>query len=82
MAENYTILVCDDEKEITEAIEIYLTQEGYRVLKAYDGSQAIGLLEKNSRKKQSSTPGGTALFRPLSFPKAICRSRSSFVVMT
>ena len=46
MAENYTILVCDDEKEITEAIEIYLTQEGYRVLKAYDGSQAIGLLEK------------------------------------
>ena len=46
MAENYTILVCDDEKEITDAIEIYLTQEGYRVLKAYDGSQAIALLEK------------------------------------
>lgn len=33
----YSILVCDDDKEIVEAIEIYLTQEGYQVLKAYDG---------------------------------------------
>ena len=32
-----TILVCDDDKDIVEAIDIYLTQEGYRVLKAYDG---------------------------------------------
>ena len=46
MAENYTILVCDDEKEITDAIEIYLTQEGYRVLKAYNGNEAIDLLNK------------------------------------
>lgn len=30
----YSILVCDDDKEIVEAIEIYLTQEGYQVLKA------------------------------------------------
>ena len=36
-----TILVCDDDKEIVEAIEIYLSQEGYRVLKAYDGAQAV-----------------------------------------
>ena len=35
------ILVCDDDKEIVEAIEIYLMQEGYRVLKAYDGIQAL-----------------------------------------
>ena len=28
----YNILVCDDDKEIVEAIEIYLTQEGYRIL--------------------------------------------------
>ena len=34
----YNILVCDDDKEIVEAIEIYLTQEGYRILKAYDGT--------------------------------------------
>lgn len=31
------ILVCDDDKDIVEAIDIYLTQEGYEVLKAYDG---------------------------------------------
>lgn len=30
----YNILVCDDDKEIVEAIEIYLSQEGYKVLKA------------------------------------------------
>ena len=35
----YNILVCDDDKEIVEAIEIYLTQEGYRILKAYDGTE-------------------------------------------
>lgn len=46
MAENYRILICDDEKEITDAIEIYLTQEGYMVLKAYDAAQAISILEK------------------------------------
>lgn len=40
------ILVCDDDKEIVEAIEIYLTQEGYQIYKAYDGQQAIDLLEK------------------------------------
>lgn len=39
------ILVCDDEKEIVEAIEIYLQQEGYQVLKAYDGQEAIQILE-------------------------------------
>lgn len=41
----YNVLVCDDDKEIVEAIEIYLTQEGYHVLKAYDGDQAIKALE-------------------------------------
>lgn len=41
----YNILVCDDDKEIVEAIEIYLSQEGYRILKAYDGMQALKILE-------------------------------------
>ena len=41
----YTILVCDDEKEIVEALQIYLTQEGYQVLKAYDGMSAIQILK-------------------------------------
>ena len=36
-----TILVCDDDKEIVEAIEIYLMQEGYDVEKAYDGKMCI-----------------------------------------
>ena len=40
------ILVCDDDKEIVEAIEIYLTQDGYHVLKAYDGVEAIKILEE------------------------------------
>lgn len=43
----YTILVCDDEKEIVEAIEIYLTQEGYRVLTAYNGKEALSVLKEN-----------------------------------
>ena len=42
----YTILVCDDEKEIVEAIEIYLMQEGYKVLKAYNGREALDILQK------------------------------------
>ena len=41
------ILVCDDDKEIVEAIEIYLAQEGYHVIKAYDGEQAIRALKTN-----------------------------------
>ena len=40
------ILVCDDDKEIVEAIEIYLNNEGYNVLKAYDGEQAIEILRE------------------------------------
>ena len=36
-----TVLVCDDDREIVEAIDIYLRQEGYQVLKAYDGEEAI-----------------------------------------
>ena len=44
----YNILVCDDDKEIVEAIEIYLTQEGYNVLKAYDGEEALKVLKKEN----------------------------------
>lgn len=45
------ILVCDDEKEIVDAIEIYLMQEGYGVVKAYDGEEAIGALKENDNIK-------------------------------
>lgn len=40
------ILVCDDDRAIVDAIEIYLIQEGYQVFKAYDGEEAIDVLEK------------------------------------
>ena len=49
------ILVCDDDKEIVEAIEIYLTQDGHQVLEAYDGDRGSGDLEK--RKCRSSDHG-------------------------
>ncbi|MBO5239415.1 MAG: response regulator transcription factor [Lachnospiraceae bacterium] len=38
------ILVCDDDREIVEAISIYLEQEGYTVWRAYDGVQALELV--------------------------------------
>lgn len=38
------ILVCDDDREIVEAISIYLMQEGYQILKAYDGEEALRVL--------------------------------------
>lgn len=40
------ILVCDDDREIVDAIEIYLQQEGYEVAKAYDGEEALAELKK------------------------------------
>lgn len=40
------ILVCDDDKEIVEAITIYLKQEGYTIIPAYNGRQALDILEK------------------------------------
>ena len=41
------ILVCDDDKEIAAAVDIYLTAEGYTVLQAYDGMQALEALQNN-----------------------------------
>ena len=49
----YTILVCDDEQDIVSALEIYLTAEGYRVLKAYNGKEA---LDRKSTRLNSSHP--------------------------
>ncbi|WP_160683595.1 response regulator transcription factor [Clostridium sp. C2-6-12] len=41
----YNILVVDDDKAITDAIEVYLTNENYTIFKAYDGLQALDMLE-------------------------------------
>ena len=43
-----TILVCDDDQQIVDAIDIYLTGEGFQVVKAYDGYEALELIEKQS----------------------------------
>jgi len=42
------ILVCDDDKEIVEAINIYLTNEGYKVYKAFNGLEALKVLEEET----------------------------------
>ncbi|MET3575538.1 response regulator transcription factor [Bhargavaea ullalensis] len=44
--EQLTVLVVDDDREIREGIEIYLRNEGYRVLSAGDGREALDLLER------------------------------------
>ena len=43
----YNILVVDDDKEIVGAIEIYLKNEGYNIIKAYNGKEALYLVNKN-----------------------------------
>ena len=43
----YNVLVVDDDKEIVGAIEIYLKKEGYNILKAYNGNQALKAIQEN-----------------------------------
>lgn len=42
----YNILVCDDEKDIVSALKIYLTADGYQIYEAYNGRQAVEILQK------------------------------------
>ncbi len=44
---NYNILVCDDEKDILDAIKIYLKAEGYKVFTAEDGARALEIIKEN-----------------------------------
>ena len=44
------ILVCDDEREIVDAIEIYLSQEKFLVHKAYNGEEALTILKSHNIK--------------------------------
>ena len=43
---NNKILVADDEKEIRDLLEIYLINEGYKVIKAQDGQEALDIIDK------------------------------------
>ncbi len=42
------ILICDDEKDIVEAISVYLSQEGFGILKAYDGVEALDIMKREA----------------------------------
>ncbi|MFR8507057.1 MAG: response regulator transcription factor [Peptoniphilus sp.] len=44
---NYNILVCDDERDILDAIKIYLKAEGYKVFTAEDGARALEIIKEN-----------------------------------
>ena len=43
----FNILVCDDERDIVSALQIYLESDGYKVFKAYNGKEAIDILSEN-----------------------------------
>ena len=47
MRKLYNVLVCDDEKDIVEALKIYLSSGDYKVYEAYSGSEAVDIVEKN-----------------------------------
>ena len=41
----YTILICDDDKDIVSALDIYLTSEGYQTVRAYNGKEALRAMD-------------------------------------
>ena len=43
----YTILICDDDRDIVSALDIYLTSEGYQTVKAYNGREALKAVEQS-----------------------------------
>ena len=43
----HTILICDDDRDIVSALDIYLTSEGYKTIKAYNGREALKAVEEN-----------------------------------
>lgn len=43
----FNVLVCDDERDIVSALQIYLESDGYTVFKAYNGKEAIDILSEN-----------------------------------
>ena len=42
----HTILICDDDKDIVSALDIYLSSEGYKTVKAYNGNEALRAVEQ------------------------------------
>ena len=42
----YNILICDDDRDIVSALDIYLTSDGYKTYHAYDGLEALKIVEE------------------------------------
>lgn len=42
-----TILICDDDRDIVSALDIYLTSEGFHTIRAYNGAQAVQAAKEN-----------------------------------
>ena len=42
----YNVLVCDDERDIVSALQIYLESDGYRVYTAFNGEEALDVVMK------------------------------------
>ena len=45
---DYTILICDDDEDILSALQIYLTQDGYRVIRAANGQEAVDRVKQET----------------------------------
>ena len=43
----HTILICDDDRDIVSALDIYLTSEGFQTVKAYNGREALRAVEQH-----------------------------------
>ena len=43
--EKYRVLICEDDVEIGNAIEVYLKNQGYEVLRAYNGQEGLNVIE-------------------------------------
>ena len=44
----YNILICDDEKDIVNALKIYLNDKNYQLFEAYTGKEALEIVEKEN----------------------------------
>ena len=44
----YTILICDDDKDIVRALEIYLANPDYKIIKAYNGEEALNAFNRGA----------------------------------
>ena len=43
----YNILICDDERDIVSALKIYLSNDNYNLYEAYNGKEALGVIDNN-----------------------------------